>query len=244
MAQISGGNFLGASRLNEVPSADELARQKALAEYNFIPKDPWREINGQTNYAKGEGWVQFAGKIVAVKPYGIWLEGNFSKPPFTYYFNPRLDNYQEREFFVKNYPYQCAYDDSLISSQNLTAKESGVYTFTNTTGGTTTVRQLDYGVPCDPPAELVEKAIKAEKDQAEVRAEAIKKQKQESDERAVKWLLTQAANGDASAQCSLGLHYLNGQGCETNREQAIYWLQKSAAQGYTEASNKLASLQK
>jgi TPR repeat protein len=35
---------------------------------------------------------------------------------------------------------------------------------------------------------------------------------------------------------------LNGQGCETNKEQAIFWLQKSTAQGYMEASNKLSAL--
>jgi TPR repeat protein len=54
----------------------------------------------------------------------------------------------------------------------------------------------------------------------------------------------QATNGNASAQCSLGLDYLSGQGCETNREQAIYWLQKAAEQDNLEASNKLVSLQK
>jgi hypothetical protein len=61
---------------------------------------------------------------------------------------------------------------------------------------------------------------------------------------AVRWLQPQATNGNASAQCSLGLHYLNGQGCETNREQAIYWLTQAANQGDVEASNKLAQLQK
>jgi hypothetical protein len=62
--------------------------------------------------------------------------------------------------------------------------------------------------------------------------------------KAINWLKPQATNGSASAQCSLGLHYLNGQGCETNREQAIYWLTQAANQGDQEASNKLASLQK
>ena len=62
--------------------------------------------------------------------------------------------------------------------------------------------------------------------------------------RTIIWLQSQATNGDAGAQCNLGEHYLNGQGCETNREQAIYWLQKAAAQGDIEASNKLANLQK
>ena len=45
--------------------------------------------------------------------------------------------------------------------------------------------------------------------------------------RAVLWLQTQATNGDASAQCSLGLHYLNGQGCETNVTLCIFLAAKS-----------------
>jgi TPR repeat protein len=60
---------------------------------------------------------------------------------------------------------------------------------------------------------------------------------------AVRWLQSQAASGSASAQCSLGLHYLTGQGCETNQTLAVFWLQKAAAQGDIEASNKLAQIQ-
>jgi TPR repeat protein len=58
----------------------------------------------------------------------------------------------------------------------------------------------------------------------------------------IRWLQPQATNGDASAQCSLGEHYLTGQGCETNRTQAIYWLTQASNQGDIEASNKLANL--
>jgi TPR repeat protein len=53
------------------------------------------------------------------------------------------------------------------------------------------------------------------------------------------WLQSEATNGSVSAQCSLGLHYLNGQGCETNKELAVYWLTQAANQGEIEASNKL-----
>jgi hypothetical protein len=61
---------------------------------------------------------------------------------------------------------------------------------------------------------------------------------------AVHWLLSQATNDDAGAQCSLGEHYLNGEGCETNQTKAVYWLTKAANQGDLEASNKLAEIQK
>ena len=86
--------------------------------------------------------------------------------------------------------------------------------------------------------------IKAAQAAAQARAIVDKKRALQGQINAVRWLQPQATNGDASAQCSLGLHYLNGQGCETNREQAIYWLQKAAEQGNLEASNKLVSLPK
>jgi hypothetical protein len=92
---------------------------------------------------------------------------------------------------------------------------------------------------------LTREQLKQIKDE-EAKAKAIlhKKIAEQGQKNVVRWLQSQATNGDAYAQCSLGEHYLIGQGCETNREQAILWLQKSAAQGYIEASNKLASLQK
>ena len=84
--------------------------------------------------------------------------------------------------------------------------------------------------------------IKAAHDAAIAHAAADRLRAAQGQTNAVRWLLPQATNGDASAQCSLGLHYLNGQGCATNREQAIFWLQKAAGQGNIEASNKLATL--
>lgn len=94
------------------------------------------------------------------------------------------------------------------------------------------------------------KQQKAEDDKAMAIAEKIKADKAKAEQariqavhaKAVIWLQSQATNGSASAQCSLGLHYLTGQGCETNREQGIYWLQKAASNGSLEASNKLVSL--
>jgi len=74
------------------------------------------------------------------------------------------------------------------------------------------------------------------------RAVAEKKRSQPAQINAVIWLKSQATNGNASAQCGLGEHCLAGLGCETNREQAIYWFRQAAHQGDIEASSKLASL--
>lgn len=69
---------------------------------------------------------------------------------------------------------------------------------------------------------------KAEQEAVTARAIADKKRAEQGQVAAVKWLQPQATNGDTSAQCSLGIHYLNGQGCETNRELGIYWLKEQA----------------
>ena len=62
------------------------------------------------------------------------------------------------------------------------------------------------------------------------------------DLRAVKWLQEKAANGDESAQCSLGLRYLKGQGVPKDAKRAREWLGKAAAQGNAEASAALSKL--
>jgi hypothetical protein len=90
----------------------------------------------------------------------------------------------------------------------------------------------DCGVPYVPPARLLtpeEQKAKAEKQKA-------------TEAKTVKWLESQAAAGSASAQCSLGMRYLKGQGVETNKALAIEWFKKAATQGDIEASNKLAGL--
>jgi TPR repeat protein len=71
---------------------------------------------------------------------------------------------------------------------------------------------------------------------------AAGKKHAEQEAKTVKWLYSQATNGSASAQCSLGKRYLIGQGVETNEALAIEWFNKAAAQGDMEASNKLARL--
>ncbi|MDR3412085.1 MAG: hypothetical protein P4L87_14275 [Formivibrio sp.] len=99
----------------------------------------------------------------------------------------------------------------------------------------------EYYVKTPPPQPTPEEiaAAKAKKEQAAKTAAAKAYQGQSN---AVLWLQPQATNGSANAQGSLGWHYLNGLGCETNRELGIYWLKKATAQGDIEASNHLARL--
>jgi hypothetical protein len=97
---------------------------------------------------------------------------------------------------------------------------------------TVSVIVYDMGVDYSPPARV----LTPEEQKAAVKKHA------EQEAKTFKWLYSQATNGSASAQCSVGKRYLIGQGVETNEALGIEWLNKAAAQGDMEASNKLARL--
>ena len=48
-----------------------------------------------------------------------------------------------------------------------------------------------------------------------------------------------AEQGDANAQCSLGLCYAKGEGVEKDFKEAVKWYRKSAEQGHVYARNNL-----
>ena len=48
-----------------------------------------------------------------------------------------------------------------------------------------------------------------------------------------------AANGDAKAQCNLGLHYYNGEDVTKDDAEAVNWWRKAAEQGYANAQYSL-----
>lgn len=218
--------------------ADESARESAVEkdqfEKNFIPENPWREVNGETNYIKING-QEFCGKVVDVTKDGVRIDGEWGDFDNTGYFP---NSYDYKDFFVANYPFDVVTDHIIESNEHQMARYVGTYTYSTVNGGSRTIQKLDYGTPCEPPAELVKQKIEA-KLAADV---IVKKRADEAQVKVITWLQTQATNGSASAQCSLGEHYLTGQGCETNVEQGVYWLNKAAQQGSVEASNRLSTL--
>jgi hypothetical protein len=149
--------------------------------------------------------------------------------------------YSQPPILLRNYPDA----DSLVDNQiiQFLALRVGNYQYTGTDGSTVTIAAYDYGKPYVPPPMTPEQIIAAQ-EAAKARAISDKIKAEHSQVKVVMWLQSQATNGSASAQCSLGLHYLNGQGCDTNHAQGIYWLTHSANQGDVEASNKLAEIQK
>ena len=79
-------------------------------------------------------------------------------------------------------------------------------------------------------------------EQRRAAAKVIAAKKQAEDARVIHWLLSQATNVSESAQSSLGLRYLTGEGVPKDEKQAREWLGKAAAQGSKEAAVALSKL--
>ena len=243
----NGAAFTAVNPLNTGASVAETeAAQKAAAFQSerlrsFVPRDPWRVINGETNYVKLTG-REFCGKVVDVSSDGIRIEGEFGDV-FSHYYpasgfsDTSLAEHGYSDFWVANFPFEVVSGQIISSDEHLMAWAVGTYSYNTVQGGSRTIKKLDYGVPCAPPPPSPQQiaAIKAKQ-------ELDRKRAAQGQVKAREWLLTQATNGSASAQCSLGLHYLTGEGGEVNRDLAIYWLKKASDQGDREASNKLVSL--
>ena len=242
MARPNGASMVAGSPIPMVTLEQQEAASRvqaaafaqAKAKNDFVPLSPWRELNGQTNYIKIDG-VEFCGKIMDVSKDGVRIEGDYGDLFETQYI-PSIHNYTD--YYVANFPFEVVDGQIVSENKHLMAWYVGTYTYTTVNGGSRTIKKLNYGTPCDPPAEL----IKAQAEAAKARAIADKKKREQGQAKALVWLQQQATNGSPSAQCSLGLHYLTGQGCEPNKDLAIYWLKLAAVNGDSEASNKLVQI--
>ena len=180
---------------------------------------------------------------------GLQSEGNFLGVSRAYASSPAIIGYKpvfEKEILIIDYP-----TGGMAEGQNVNvdAKEIGTTNFMGKT-----IELWDGGIIPKTQEQMAEMKVQESielaaadqlvEDQRLAVQRAQNQKIYEAQERAVKWLQSQATNGDAGAECSLGEHYLNGQGCDTNRQQGIYWLQKAADQGDIEASNCLANLKK
>ncbi len=134
------------------------------------------------------------------------------------------------DFYLLNYPFATRVGSS-IDCFALPTPTNGFWDYGKPFSGALSKFKVIYRVR--PTGIIAERQYSSEERKA---------MKQAVDAKAVAWLFSQATNGSASAQCSLGLHYLNGQGVETNTALAIEWLKRAADQGDIEASNKLVKL--
>ena len=134
------------------------------------------------------------------------------------------------DFYLLNYPFATRVGSS-IDCLALPTATKGFWDYGKPFSGDISQFKIVYRVR--PTGIVAENRYSPEEKQA---------MKQAADAKTVTWLLAQATNGSSSAEYSLGLRYLNGQGVETNKALAIEWLRKAAAQGNTEASNRLEKL--
>ena len=91
-------------------------------------------------------------------------------------------------------------------------------------------------------AEARRQSQEAQAQQAQERLAQKERREAEADQRLTVWQLEKASNGFASAQCSIGLRYLNGKGVATDEALARYWLEKAAAQDNMEAKAALSKM--
>jgi len=229
----SGGNDRAFSEINSV-----------IFQINQAPLHPWRIIDQTTNIALGDGWYQFNGKVFQNLPgQGIIVQGGYGRP--NYHWRPDDDLDLGRLFFVANFPIEMPDDSSIGNRSMLTAKSDGLYTYNTANGSIKTIARLEYGIPCSAPQWYIDAKIESDKQDANAEITnliILDKKKRTAATNAFKYLLSDASNKMAYAQYSVGLRYLNGNGCETNALEAIRWLKLAAAQGNIEASNKLAKI--
>lgn len=148
-----------------------------------------------------------------------------------------LRGYDTKFFALRNFKGEALTDHDLSAF----ALANGTYTWNKLP---VDLDLYDCGTLLDPAEErreeqaLREKTAETEKAKAAVVAAKLKEKQAKEflfQSNIVAHLQTPATNGEAWAQCSLGLHYLRGQGCDTNRELAMKWLNLAAAQGDYEA---------
>jgi hypothetical protein len=208
--------------------------------YDFTPRDQWRVIDGTTNFAKGDDWVEFAGKVLEVQPgNGVRLEGNYNRigSGATMYFTGNNAEDFNYEFFVANFPYDVAEGDIISVADRFTARKTSTYSYKTTAGGSRTIRQIDYGTPYvpPPPKPLTPEQIAAA--QAKVAA-----QKNAIAAKVLKSNQDDAAKGDEYGLLRMGERYRDGDGVEKDLSKAKEYLQKAADAGSPTAKDELSKL--
>jgi len=226
--------FLYAFCAFAVQTFAQLTEKQGLLGYNAaesaqILKDENALILRQYN---GQFFASIDGKVYDMRQSGRFIHGNV-KYASDGIVVIETGLYTMPDVAVKNYRGNDATIDNRIS---VCAIQTGTYDWNDVP-----LKLWDCGKPYVPPP-LTPEQIKAAQDAAKITALREKQKQFLAQSNAVVWLQSEATNGDVSAQCSLGEHYLNGQGCETNRDLAIQWLQKASDGGSVEASNKLSQL--
>lgn len=221
------GNFLGSAQpRQETPQeiAQRQAQWEAMRQVGITRElngHALRKIDGKIHNLRIEGESK-SGKIYSQSDDGILVI--------------QMDNRDMTYWALKNYP-------DGITGRNISIRviKVGKYKWWNDSQ----LELFDCGTLLTPEEEK-QKQDEFEAAQKKIQQDRIEVMQLKSfiaNSNAVASLKTEAANGSPSAQYNLALHYLNGRGCETNKDLAIHWLKTASDGGDFLASNKLVTLQ-
>ena len=220
----------------------ETLRQNLLDKKKLIPNDPWRQIDGETNYMSVDsGYVIFSGQIQEVTQNGIRVWGKYGNSP-------------QEEYFVLNFPYHFDAGESIDPEKRFAAFENGNFSYITEDGYAKTIAKLIYGKPCARPtnADSVELAAQqlnskdieqitntiknaatkqAEFNIAKKALDAAQKSFQDflktTQDLALKSNQEQADKGDPFALRRMGERYRDGLGVEANLTKAAEYFKEA-----------------
>ena len=157
---------------------------------------------------------------------------------------------RRRLVFVNHFPRV----NGLAAGDNLgvLAKLAGIHNYKPENGAEERIENYEFGnLPSDRMIDLVkDEAKKREarikhamlqqaKKEEEKKSQQEAQKKRERDARVIAFLRKRVETGSASAQYSLGLRYLEGDGVPQDRNEGVRLLKESAKQGYVRAKKKI-----
>jgi TPR repeat protein len=212
------GNFLGSNiGMQPQPTPQEIAAQQTREKITVLGGHVLRRVDG--------------------KIYNLFQTGQFLGGTMQYIEGDVIiaRGYNNTYYAVKNYKGEAIADKDIRPF----AMRTGTYNWNGTP-----LELYDCGQILPPEEEKTEIANIQKTQQDILLQNKLAEQKHQFliQSNLVARLKVQATNGIVYSQCSLGLHYLKGEGCETNQELAVKWLKIAADNGDLEASNKLEQL--
>lgn len=203
-----------------------------LRGYAFAMRKGMTEFNG--------GWRLLGGTVAERTDDGLYLR-----------IDPRYFG-NRRVVYIKDFPKV----NGLSQDANFAVigRLNGVHKYRPNGGAEATIENFEFGhLPSDRMIDLVkDEASKREaqvrqamvtkaRDEEKKAAEKEAQKKAERDARVIAFLEKRVKDGSASAQFSLGVRYLEGDGVPKNRREGIRLLKASAKQGYPRAKNKITA---
>ena len=213
-------------RRSNVSSGGLLEGPPPEAAPTYTVRDPYRVFDGAvykiTGPNDGNGWVEFSGRVIAVTPDGVCMNGNFGG--------------EAGQYFVSGFPFgaegqMLGRDDRTMTicvarySTNYSAYIFGAYR---------TLRKLDYGT-IYVPKPLTPEQIAAAKKKAQ-------SEKQTAIARALDANEASAAKGEAYGLMRMGERYRDGDGVDKDLVKARSYLTRAAAAGSPTAEDDLKRL--